>query len=81
MSKLIRRTVGSKKRCTALIVAVQLTALTLLSLVSFVSSSSSQCSGRLTNERGRAGVSELPGLWPGHLRSQWSQNNARNNSS
>src|SRR5438093_5729077 len=37
MSKLIRRTTGIKKRGTALIVAVQLTALTLLSLVSFVS--------------------------------------------
>jgi hypothetical protein len=36
MSKLIRRTVASKKRGTALIVALQLTALTLLSLVSFV---------------------------------------------
>jgi len=36
MSKLIRRTVGIKKRGTALIVVLQLTALTLLSLVSFV---------------------------------------------
>jgi len=36
MSKLIRRTIGIKKRGTALIVALQLTFITLLSLVSFI---------------------------------------------
>ena len=42
MSKLIRRTIGIKKRGTALIVALQLTFITLLSLVSFVGGSTQQ---------------------------------------
>jgi hypothetical protein len=56
MSKLIGRIAGVKKRGTALIVALQLTALTLLSLVCFVWQQpdyrGSRSSGRLPNERG-----------------------------
>src|SRR6266581_1376852 len=60
MSKLVRRTAGMKKRGTALIVALQLTALTLLSLVSFVSGPPQSANQPSSRGRGATASQDAP---------------------